>query len=354
MTKILVADDEVTIREYIRYVVKEQNLPVDIYEAGSGKEAIEKARELWPHIILMDIRMPEMSGLEAARIIKQFCKWTRIIILTAYDEFAYIREALRLGVDDYLLKPISPRDLVNVVERTVKGDSVAVDDNRAVFIEDMHLESRLVESVKFNRREDAFEVLDHLLAEDRIDCHETGEMKRYIIELTGVIVRSIASLGIDAGTAVQLKEDSQKRILAACSAGEVKEHMKRFLSDIIEVIGRHCLSPNEKVAIKAGDYIRQHYARKIYLKDAADHVGLSPCYFSRVFKQCTGRSFSRYVNEVRIKQAKEYIRNFDISLGEISRRVGYEDFSYFSSVFCKLEGCLPSQFRRRVKEEKDK
>lgn len=99
----------------------------------------------------------------------------------------------------------------------------------------------------------------------------------------------------------------------------------------------------------AKDYINKNFDKKIYLNDVAEYVGFSPYYFSRLFKKSTGMNLSEYINRFRIEKSKELMGDFDLSLKEVSEKVGYEDFSYFSTVFQKYEDCLPSKYRKTLK-----
>lgn len=99
----------------------------------------------------------------------------------------------------------------------------------------------------------------------------------------------------------------------------------------------------------AKDYINKNFDKKIYLNDVAEYVGFSPYYFSRLFKKSTGMNLSEYINRFRIEKSKELMSDFDLSLKEVSEKVGYEDFSYFSTVFQKYEDCLPSKYRKTLK-----
>lgn len=117
---LLVADDEPIVRTYIRRYVRENGLPVDgLYEAANGREAIDLALEHSPDLILMDIRMPGVNGLEAAEAILKERPGARIVMATAYDDFEYARSALRSGVTDYLLKPLDPAALTDLVHKAL-------------------------------------------------------------------------------------------------------------------------------------------------------------------------------------------------------------------------------------------
>jgi two-component system, response regulator YesN len=118
MPGILVADDEIIVRSTVKTILYRGNLDFGpVYEAGSGEEAISIARQVQPSIVLMDVKMPGLNGLEAARTIRKESPNSKIIMLTAYDEFAFSQEAVRLGAVDYLLKPVRPAGLLEVLSK---------------------------------------------------------------------------------------------------------------------------------------------------------------------------------------------------------------------------------------------
>jgi len=115
LTKILIADDEKITREYIKYIILENRMDLSIIEASNGVEALDKAKEFSPKIIFMDIRMPKMDGLSASERIKELLPDTKIIILTAHNEFSYAQTAVKIHVDDYILKPVNPETVLKVL-----------------------------------------------------------------------------------------------------------------------------------------------------------------------------------------------------------------------------------------------
>ncbi len=116
MPGLLVADDTPIVRSTVTHIVAQEKLGIQpVIEAGNGEEAVELARQVRPDIVLMDIKMPGLDGLQAAAIIRQELPATKIIILTAYDEFPYVQKALQLGAIDFLLKPVRPAKLAEVL-----------------------------------------------------------------------------------------------------------------------------------------------------------------------------------------------------------------------------------------------
>jgi two-component system response regulator YesN len=92
-------------------------------------------------------------------------------------------------------------------------------------------------------------------------------------------------------------------------------------------------------------HIERFYQRELSLEDVAEHVHLNPYYFSKVFKQQTGETFIDYITRIRIKKAKQWMNNKELSLKEICHLVGYNDPNYFSRVFKKVTGVTPSAYR---------
>ncbi|HWI61024.1 MAG TPA: response regulator [Symbiobacteriaceae bacterium] len=116
--RILVADDEPIEREALRLLVQRHLPDVQVVgEAGTGRQVVELAETLRPDVILLDIEMPGLSGLEALREIRERSPGVRCLIVSAYDYFHFAREALRLGAVDYLLKPVKRDQMVEVLDR---------------------------------------------------------------------------------------------------------------------------------------------------------------------------------------------------------------------------------------------
>ena len=121
--RILVVDDHALLRHgIVKVLAEERDLQV-VGEAVNGREAVAKAAELMPDVILMDITMPEMNGLEATRRIKQEMPYVRIVILTIADDDQSLFEAVKSGAQGYLLKNVDPSVLVSTVRGVAAGET---------------------------------------------------------------------------------------------------------------------------------------------------------------------------------------------------------------------------------------
>ncbi|MFR5601326.1 MAG: response regulator [Lachnospiraceae bacterium] len=120
MVPILICDDELTLRKGLGKLIERSGLPVSICGlASNGLEAFDLIRQTKPSIVLMDINMPGMSGLEVISKVRELEIPVEFIIISGHDEFQYAQQACRLAVTDYLLKPICKEDLIALLERLI-------------------------------------------------------------------------------------------------------------------------------------------------------------------------------------------------------------------------------------------
>lgn len=123
--RLVVVDDHALVREGTAELLdRDPDLAV-VGQAGSGEEAIALVRELRPDVVLLDVALPGMNGIEVARALRTLGSDVRVLILSAYDDHAYLIEALDAGVAGYLLKTVSGRELVDAV-RTVAGGAMVL------------------------------------------------------------------------------------------------------------------------------------------------------------------------------------------------------------------------------------
>lgn len=122
--RVLLVDDHTVVREGARTMLSGSPDIVVVGEASSGEEALQRVQELAPHVVLMDIRMPGMSGTEAARRIKSASPTTSVIMLTMYDSDMYVVEAIQAGAAGYLTKDVSRELLCHAVSSVVDGGTI--------------------------------------------------------------------------------------------------------------------------------------------------------------------------------------------------------------------------------------
>jgi len=118
--RILLADDHLIVRQGLKTLLEQEQCTV-VAEAGDGREAIQLAQKLHPDVAVLDLAMPQLNGLDAAREILKVSPETRTILLTMHTEDPYVVEALRAGVRGYLLKTQAASDLMQAVREVSRG-----------------------------------------------------------------------------------------------------------------------------------------------------------------------------------------------------------------------------------------
>jgi DNA-binding NarL/FixJ family response regulator len=122
--RILIADDQALVRGGLRMILDAQPDLEVVGEAADGREALEQAHELSPNLVLMDVRMPELDGLEATRRLVDRDPSAKVIVLTTFDLDDYVYEAIRAGASGFLLKSAPPHQLIAGIRTVMAGDAL--------------------------------------------------------------------------------------------------------------------------------------------------------------------------------------------------------------------------------------
>lgn len=215
---VLIADDHVIVREGLRLLLQSEKDIIVIGEASTGRIAVELASKLQPDVIVMDIAMPQMNGLEATRQIRKESPASKIIILSAHSDDAYVEGVMALGANGYLIKQSSAHILSEAIREVQKGKSFysptiskrlnkrelkSLDRNGLPNAKVAHLSSRELEVLQRiaegeSNKEMASNLSisiktvekhrDHLMS--KLDIHDTAGLTRYAIE-AGIIESSV-------------------------------------------------------------------------------------------------------------------------------------------------------------------
>lgn len=144
--KLLIVDDHVLIREGIKQILELENDISVIGQAGNGEDAFNKAIELNPDIILLDINMPKLNGIEALRRFKDMGVKSKVIILTIHEDREYILKTLKLGADGYILKDSDADSLINGIRNVFKGQK--------------YIQQSVADLVKESSNSDAYNIIN--------------------------------------------------------------------------------------------------------------------------------------------------------------------------------------------------
>jgi two-component system response regulator NreC len=201
-TRVLLADDHSLIRQALRTLLERQGFQV-VSEASNGQEALRSMEKTQPDVAILDIGMPVLNGVDAARELVKSSPKTKVILLTQHDEDQYVMEALRVGVRGYVLKSQAAEDLVHAIQEVCRG-SVYLSPNISSVVVDAYLsktytspdplsgrERQVLQLVGEGRSTKAIAVqlgISVKTAEShrarlmkKLDIHETASLVRYAI-----------------------------------------------------------------------------------------------------------------------------------------------------------------------------
>ena len=342
MWKILIVDDEVLVRQSMKMIIL-RKFPglVEILEARNGKEAVEMYEEHFPDLIILDIKMPVMDGLEAASLILDGTRDPAVVFLTAYADFAFAQRAVKLGVKDYILKPPKPDEVVEVIQRSLQENHLSYEANLKKVL---HTLNQQIVLGDYQKAREAFLQYCRLAHEDRES--ERSHLRSLFMSL----IEKVHELDLPMeGMDLEGFEASfyQRNKMAST---QYTEGVLQAIFDWIIEKKISCFDTEIEFAV---NYINRYYKENPSLQQVADYMNLSAHYMSKLFKRETGENFSTYLTRCRMEEAKDRIKYTDENLIAIAYELGFNEPNYFSRVFKKIEGITPSQYRNRVRKKAD-
>lgn len=189
------------------------------------------------------------------------------------------------------------------------------------------------------------ELLGHILLMAGADF---SSMVSRVNELMVLMSRTAIENGADVSETLRQSHESLQALKSMEDADTLCFYLSRVMNRMMENVFRFPQSNHASQIRKAVEHIENHASEKLSLQDVADLVYLTPLYFGRVFKRETGSSFSNYVNRVRVEKSKVLLLNDALRLTDIAQLTGFEDQSYFTKVFKRVEGVTPDKYRKRV------
>ncbi len=182
--KLLLVDDHLILREGIRSLLAKVPDMEVIGEASDGEEAVTKVEQLMPDVVLMDITMPELSGLEATRQIKQKAPQVKVLILTIHESDQYLQGMLKAGASGYVVKTSTSSELVSAIRAVHQGDVYLYPSIARMLVEDY------VQRVRIGEEKNSYEGLTRREREILMHIAEDKKNKE-IAQLLGISVRTV-------------------------------------------------------------------------------------------------------------------------------------------------------------------
>lgn len=191
---ILLAEDQIVIREGLRSLIGQQNDMEVVGEADNGKIALQLAQEFNPDVIIMDVAMPEMNGIEATELVKEKMPDIKVIALSAHDNREYVMSMIKAGVSGYLLKDYAFEELVKAIETVMRGKSYLCPEIATIVLKAQADDQNSVEKAVLNQRDIN---MIKLLAEGKSARHIAQQEDLSIKTIEGRRRRVMEKLGID-------------------------------------------------------------------------------------------------------------------------------------------------------------
>lgn len=335
MLKVLVAEDEPWIRAAIVEMVEDFGHDIKVVgDATNGIEAWHMIQQLWPTVLITDIMMPVMDGLELVRNISENKIPMAVIIISGYENFQYAQQAISYGVNKYLLKPVKREELQNALFE-VMGKLTEIEKMNHYL---MKIQT-FFDTINDIDPAGGMKRLDQLV--DNIRTIKHVNYGAYL-SLLRIVESKISSL---------LGSIEAEHALMSRFSGVSDHEIRRHLGKLAESWFLHPERNNKEfkqIMKSACDFIHEHYQDDLTLTQMAEYTGLSISHFSSLFKRHTGESLVAYINQVRVEKAKEWLRNSNDKIYLIAEKAGFSSQPYFIRVFKNVMGMSPNEYRKSM------
>jgi|GEM_PF-2335572 len=346
--KVIIIDDEPTT---IETIVKlghwgKYNMKV-VATFEDAQKALVYLSENDVDLIITDMEMPELSGVELLRHLLDQNLMINTLVISGYDDFSYVQQAIKARSIDYILKPIAPSELNNALNDVARALNKDMKMQRLVQdISTEHL--KLIDNIIFklklaieaNKLTDACKVIEEtLMKNDQQLFKDKQLLNKLVRDIHGLIEKLLFTYDIklDSVTTAyynQLTIDS-----------ELEEIMNAYYIVFNRLIEKKMTSNEKGLSLQDVKlYITRNYAQShLSLNHLATEFHVTKEYLSRSFKQEFDVNITEFIIQQRMEKAREMIVEENIKIKEAAYRVGYEDLSYFYRVWKKIYNCTPKE-----------
>lgn len=398
MLKVLIADDEPKIRRGLAQSVEWESVGMSVCGfANNGLAAIHAVDEKKPDICLVDICMPILNGLELIEKIHELNPRTVCIVITGYDEFEYAQKAVKIGVFDYILKPVNEKQLMDTLMRV--KEYLEKRSSQEKWLE--QAEIMLKKSIPYLQERLLNDIVTGVIVEEELEealkvhgmefQNSVAFFRLFVVEgvdqtegklwdrkLLHFAVRNIAREILGQNGAVYMGSDSLEHLIIAVdwenpeNLTEVKDRIQTSISEYLKIqVDIRATVVNKLIQIpeiyeawreedrrnlsgfvsKAKRYLDETYMNAdISVQEVARICGVNPSYLSRVFKAEMGVNVVDYLTKIRMQTALDLLIHTDMMIYEIAEEVGYKSQHYFCTAFKKVLDIAPSEYRQSIRK----
>ncbi len=372
MYKAFAVDDEPSVIEGIKIMIPWQELDFELCgTASDAADALARVEEQRPHLVISDIRMPHLSGLELINEVRKLDFDLEFIILSGHSDFSYIQQAMKNQVFDYLLKPLDRDEMISVL-RKVKAK----------------LDNVFLAEYGFTQEDiDAFKAGRSLLERDRSgansgDQDENAQWRTFVNDFDEELTKTIKLMDIaDARKLIEELFDffvqnkvclPEVRIIVnsciyhmlriaferniklnsvllyekggALELGDMKKHLTDIISRIVSLMLEDRRKNSRSYLYEVKEYIEENFNKELSVSRLARMKFLEAGYLGEAFIKQFGCSINEYQHRLRIKKAIELMKTTSMKLSDISSAVGYNNYNNFFSHFEKITHQKPTQY----------
>ena len=340
MYSICIVDDrEIFRRQFKRFALFRSNEDFQVkYEAQNGQEAMEILRSTSVDMVITDIRMPIMDGLELLKTAKEEKLCSCIVLLSEYSDFAYAKQGIVLGAFDYLVKPLDMGMLRDLLERAKEYLR-----SRAQGIAQSNSEMRILPGLIL-KNDSYAEVVGKQIAE-KILLLETDADGLYL-RLNEVLHQLREKVEPDLSYMEKYCCFDELFLLKPIQNGD--SWVDVFVEKIREIrmsVNKFFVSTKNELILSVINLIVRNIEDNLSLQSVAKLLFVNKAYLSHLFKQELGIGFTDYLVSVKIERAKYLLGYSQMKIYEISTQLGYSDTEYFSRIFKQITGKKPTEYR---------
>jgi len=343
--RLLIVDDEIWSRQLVKNILNWREYGFgEICEAGNGEEAIKILEDKHIDLIITDMRMPKIDGALLLQYLRDCGYDSEVIVMSGYEDYKYLHEALKTKAIDYLLKPVVKRELISAVQTGIERinenqsyqyieEILRRDDLKNDFNKYYQIKNQIYKAlITFDEKELilSIETLEKFFLEIKINENLVKYIYADLLRFTAKLYRDY---NIEGFIKISDNKPEIQKIIGSIM------HISKMIVDAIK--------PRKVDVFAVQKYIDSHFSETISLADIAVIFHVSKEYLSRLFKKEVGVSVQNYVTDKRIDYSKRLlIRHTSLSISTVCIMSGYSDLQYFYRVFKKRTNSTPIEFRR--------
>lgn len=316
--------------------------------AGNGKQAAELLEKNSYDLLITDIRMPVMDGLDLMRFIHDRKITICTVLASTYNDFEYAKEGMRLGAIEYIEKPFTEEKLNQALVYATQF----FEERKEKALKPLELECLISEELKkeclnciVNNRDTRLEVLrswlDDLLGRSNITPDSTSLLLTKLLqEVWNEMIESYPWVGY------------MERMNIRITADNYEEQYQRIIIEFITLVERYQLGKPDQIINRACKIIYNHCLEDDVMEQLVNELELSKDYIGKLFRCNVGMTLNEYLTTLKMEKGKRILENTNMKVYEISERLGYITVDYFTRLFRKYTGYTPLQYKKTVSPTK--